>query len=175
MNFANVAAAWLALGIALLSLLASRKALRLSEAREKRQLPRLVIYLADGYFRTLPGSNDRIYAFLLSISNPADSDNAIAEIQLCIKYRVTQKPTMVIKISSDATLKNFFDNPMRVTLQIPVRVDAHQTIQGWCLFRADSVLFKGALIEGYEIGFIDSHKIEHSIEPIIISEYVDAV
>jgi hypothetical protein len=77
-GIASASAAWLALLLSVFNFRTSRKALQLSEKQEERRKPLLVPYLQQGYIWPGPRPNIRVYAFLLSISNRSDNNNAVA-------------------------------------------------------------------------------------------------
>lgn len=150
-NIATAVAAWFALAPSLLSLVVSWRALRLTEHQERRRRPLLVPYLSDGYVRFISDTGARIYGFLLSVSNPADSDNAVAEADLRLTYRRADEPTTV-KVRSDAALGAAFGNRSGQTLSTPARIDAHQTVLGWVFFRLDKAVVKDGTVEALRRG-----------------------
>jgi len=171
-EIATAVAAWQALMLSSLGLIVSSKALRVTEQQEKRRKPRLVPNLLDGYVRH--DAHCRVYVFLLSVSNPADSDNAVAALDLRSTYSTKSNFQMTIKIPSHTEFDKAFqctaDNPFA----IPVSVHAHQTVPGWAFFRVKQALLDGAIVEGHTIALLDSHGIESQVEPIMIREYGDA-
>lgn len=60
------------------------RALAISENQEKRRMPQLGIYLANGYRRLVP--KRQLFGFLVSISNPTDINNSVARAELKITY-----------------------------------------------------------------------------------------
>ena len=165
------ATALLALLLSICSIFISRKALRIQEQQEDRRKPLLVLYLQDGYVRYILGG--RVYAFLLSVSNPMDSDNAIASLDLRLTYKKQDSFQMHIKVRSDSTLDKYFPDRGGNTLLIPSRVDAHQTISGWVFFKVEKAILKETIIEAHKISIVDTHGIEAKIEPSLIREFRD--
>jgi hypothetical protein len=164
-------AAWLALLLSLFGIIISRRALRIQEQQEDLRKPFLVPYLQDGYVRYI--SDGRVYAFLLSVSNPTDSDNAVASIDLRLTYKKQNSYQMNIKVRSDSTLNKFYPDRRGHSLLIPSRTDTHQTVSGWVFFMVEETILKGTDIEAYSISIIDTHGIETKIEPILIREFHD--
>lgn len=168
MPFAAAVAAWVAAIFAYLTARRSGRALRLAEQQEARSRPVLVIYLKNGYLRR--AKEDRIYMFLLSVSNPSDSNNAIAQIDLRIKYRTASNFLAVVDV-----LCVFLDDAMlgqdkHTSLKIPIRVDAHQTVAGWVFFRVNKALLEDCTVDTYAIVATDSHGKRESIEAALVQE-----
>ncbi|MCW8916748.1 MAG: hypothetical protein OQK24_12970 [Magnetovibrio sp.] len=162
---------WLALLLSLIGLYSSRKALRLSEAQEERQKPLLVLYQQEGYVRYDLDSSSRYFAFLLSVSNRSDADNAISEVLLRLTYTTSESVEMTVKIPSTEKTERVFEEFNGPLLTVPERVDAHQTVSGWCYFQVKDALLDGCRIERHSIAIIDSHGIEVSVEPIVVQEF----
>src|SRR3954447_6631065 len=64
---------------------------KLANEQEKRRRPRLIPSLVNGFFRDEPGSRGRIYAFLITITNPTDTNNSIVEADLSITYLTSDR------------------------------------------------------------------------------------
>lgn len=173
-DIATAVAAWLALILSILSLFVSWRAQRLTERQEERRRPVLVPYLLDGYVRLNKEPAARVYAFLLSVSNPADSDNAVAGMDLHLLYTTQASIQMTVKVRADATLGSSFCDGSAPPLTVPARIDAHQTISGWAYFRIQEAILNGAVIDGYSVVLIDSHGGRATVEPIMVREYGDA-
>ena len=142
-TIASAVAPWLALVLSLLSLRSSRRAVRLAEQQDERRRPSLVPYLRDGYVRTGSDESSRVYAFLLSVSNRSDSDNGIAEVELRLTYTTRMSVKMTVKVRSDPELGGAFADGDVPHLPRPARVDAHQTLLGWCFFRVEEAALAG--------------------------------
>lgn len=168
---AGAGAAWVAIVISLLSLRNSRKALDLSTKQDERRKPSLVPYLMDGYVRFGFAGNGRVYAFLLSVNNRADSDNSIADIELRVTYSTQTASELTVRVRSDQEAGKAFASESRTPLQNPAHIDAHRTIAGWCFFPIEETILEGARIDRYILAIIDSHQNEATIEPIIVREY----
>lgn len=59
---------------------------RLMAQQEERRQPLLKLSVKRGYQKTAGGQGSRTYAFLISIANPTDTDNAISDAELVITY-----------------------------------------------------------------------------------------
>jgi len=173
-DIATAIAAWLALILSIFSIVISWKTQRLAQRQEERRKPILVPYFFDGYVRFNTDPFSRIYAFLVSVSNPSDSDNAVAEVDLQLTYTTQTGIQMKVKMRADPALESSFGDGSR-SLQIPARVDAHQTVSGWTYFRVEEALLKGAVIDGYSVVLNDSHGNLVALEPIMVREYGDDI
>jgi hypothetical protein len=60
------------------------RALAISESQEQRRRPQLGIYQANGYRRYLP--ERQLFSFLVSVTNPTDINNSIAQAELQVTY-----------------------------------------------------------------------------------------
>ena len=163
-------AAIAALFVSLVSLRLSSRALRLSEKQEERREPKLVPRLVDSHFEDL-ASGDRIYSCLLSVGNPADSDNAVAQIEMHLRYFIDGFTLATVKLPSAGDQRN----TKLSRLIAPTRIAAHDTVSGWCSFLVKSAILNGRAVEGYRIVITDSHQGEATVEPLVISEKRDAV
>lgn len=170
---AAAVAAWVAAWFAYVSARTSKRSLLLAEQQEKRRQPKLVPYLAEGYYKSISQDHFSIYAFSLSISNPTDIDNAIAQIELQIAYTTATNAHMVVKVQHDAILVDRFGGGDIEPFPIPDRIDAHLTIAGWAFFKIDNVLIGNSDIDAYTLIFTDSHGAFSTIEPNIVREFAD--
>jgi hypothetical protein len=170
MSLAAAAAAWVAAIVSILNAHRSGRALRLAEQQETRSRPVLVLYLVRGYFRR--EGEDRICKFLLSVSNLSDSDNAVAQIDLRIEYRTTSNFLAAVNVPGVSLDDEIFGQDNHPHLEIPIRVDAHQTVKGWVLFRVKKALLENCTVDTYVIVATDSHGERASIETVLVQEFV---
>jgi hypothetical protein len=169
---ASAIAAWVAALLAYSGARASKRALIIVERQEQRRQPVLVPYLVEGYVRFVDdGQRFRLYAFLLSISNPSDADNGIAQLDLHVTYTTAKGLRMTLKVPANAIFAAAFIGSDSRSLSVPIRIDAHQTIAGWNYFRIDESLLESASIDGYTLVATDSHGYQVSVEPIIGREF----
>ena len=54
-------------------------------------------------------------------------------------------------------------------LQMPLRIDAHHTVEGWVRFAVAADLLKGSTIEGYELVATDTHQEKTTLETQVLS------
>ena len=166
-------ASWVAAWFSYISARSSKHSLRIAEQQEKRRQPQLVPYLVDGYYKSISQDRFSIYAFSLSISNPSDIDNAIAQLELQLIYITTTGAHMVIKVQHEANLVDRFCGGDIVPLPIPARIDAHQTVAGWAFFKIDDLLIGDSDVDAYILILTDSHGAFSTVEPNMVREFVD--
>src|SRR5450759_2067067 len=117
-----------ALLVSLWSIIIARRALSLAERQEINKHPSFVLYLKNGFVKTLgKGDKKRVYAFLISISNTSESNNSIAHLDLNIILSISSGSSLTLKIPSDGSLNKHFPN-QESQLSVPMKIEAHQTI-----------------------------------------------
>jgi hypothetical protein len=172
-NVAGLAIALIALTVSFCSFLVSLKAFRLSQKQEARKKPILVPSILNSYVQYLEIENARVYAFLLSISNPSDSNNALAKAELHITYETSAQALVTAQIPSSLTRGEAYAELQDFSLlSMPTRLDAHQTLTGWIVFRVVEEILSDAIVDGYKIALFDSHQTQTDVEPIMVQEYV---
>lgn len=173
-EWTNIAAATTAVAAFVLSIASYRtasRALWISEQQEQRKRPQLFLSLLDSSIHRAP-QGESIYSFWLSIRNPTDSDNALALIEMHIRYVIVGGVSLTVKLptSSGSALVG-----KEARLVIPSRVAAHDTISGWCEFILNPNVINGHTIDGYQIVLTDSHQAETSVEAILVTEKRHAI
>lgn len=174
---------WIALSSAAVSLIAlffayrstriAKRSLQLSEEQAQARKPKLVPYLIDGFVRAAVEGGGRTYAFSVLLSNRADTDNALAAIELTITYSRRDSTHGSLLLRHNGELLEDLGLDSASPFNLPARLSAHDTIAGWAMFELDDSLSGEVDVEGYEIRFLDSHDIECSLEPVILREIVD--
>src|SRR5712671_4565898 len=151
-SVAAAIAAWIAATISFFNVRTARRSLRLAEAQEERRRPVLTVYLGDGYVRFLTEERARLYAFLLSVGNPSDTNNSVADLALRVNY-VTRKGlrTSIEVPRSPSSSPDQWQLDASAILESPTKIDAHQTISGWVQFRIGDDLLGDGIIEDYVI------------------------
>ena len=137
---ASAVAAWIAFALSIFNLRTSRLALRISEAKESRRKPSIASYLQDAYITVGAKPNARVYAVLVSLSNKSDNDNGIASAALNLTYAKTGGAEFAIKVSPENEAPKIFADKSTKHLQVPFRIDAHQTISGWTFFAVEDAI-----------------------------------
>jgi hypothetical protein len=145
--------------------------LRISEQQEARRKPLVVAYLQDGYIAAGIEPGSRVYAILVSLSNRSDSNNAITQTILLLTYAKESGTQLTVKVDPEMEVPKAFTDKSVNHLRVPIRIDAHQAVSGWCFFAVDDAILEGAHIDRTQLAFIDTHGNETTVEPLIIREY----
>lgn len=169
-SFAAAVAAWIAAVFAYLTARRSGRALRIAEQQEARRRPLLVLYLHSGYLRRT--DKERVYAFMLSVSNPSDSNNAIARIDLRIEYRAPSNFLAAVDVPATSQDDVMFGGDNHSHLETPIHIDAHHTVAGWVFFRVKRALLEDCSVDNFVILTTDSHGERVSIETALVQEFV---
>jgi hypothetical protein len=165
---ASALAAWTAVLVSWKNARTAGRNSRLAEKQELRRRPTLVSYLADGYSEAK--DDRRILGFSVSISNPSDTNNSIAQIELALSYTTSTGVFMTMKIPSSGLASTTVGNVKM--LEPPVKVDAHQSVAGWVFFEIKNELIKGCRLDNYILQFQDSHGDVNSLEQVIMRELI---
>jgi hypothetical protein len=155
-------AAWAAAVVAYLSARAARQANKLSLQQEARKVPRIILYLATGFERAT--RTHRCYAISLSLSNPTDTDNAVARLELQILYRLPSGVIMTLRLPHCADVQKVFRRPTLKAISVPLPVAAHGTVAGWGFFELSLATIAENCIEEYKILVGDTHSVTSEIE-----------
>jgi hypothetical protein len=172
---ASPVAAWVALALSIFNLRTARLALRISEAQESRRKPSITSYLKDAYITVGEKPKARVYAVLVSLSNKSDNDNGIASAALHLTYEKKGGVEFTIKVSPANEAPNVFFDKSAKHLQVPFRIDAHQTISGWVFFAVDDAILESACIKATRFAFTDTHENEAVVESLNVREYRNAI
>lgn len=148
---------------------------RLAIEQDRRRRPKLVPSLVNGYFQNDKAGNRRNYAFLVTVTNPSDSGNAIAAADLAITYLTREDLQMTMKIRSAANSDLNFIVGNGSSLPIPSPVSAHNAVSGWILFHVPTPMLANVRIEGYRLMFLDAQEGVADIRPILVQEYRDEI
>ena len=84
---------------------------RLSLAQENCRLPRLIPTLVHGYYQDRETDGGRVYAFHVTVTNPTDTNNALASTELSITYLTVDRVQMTMKLrANEFAAKSFVDH-----------------------------------------------------------------
>jgi hypothetical protein len=166
---ASATTALLALLISFLSFRNSQRALRISEAQEQRRLPFIKTRLHESYRTKNTISGETIFAFKIALTNGSDTSNSIAEIEFGLTYIKARGIPIKLRVGQSASTNQDIAGREELALQIPICVDAHQTISGWCYFCIDLNELEDFQPERYVVIVTDSHGKESTVEPIVIT------
>ena len=146
---------------------------KLAQEQERRRFPRLVPSLISGHFQNNKDVGERVYSFHVTVTNPTDSNNAIAEANLAITYLTLQSAQMTLRLRANGSPVLVFAKGQDTTLAVPVSISAHSAVSGWLRFHAPTSLLADLTIESYRLLFTDPQMEETSVSPILIQEYQD--
>jgi hypothetical protein len=159
--------------ISLVSLYFTWQNRRLTLAQEKRRLPRLIPTLVHGYYQDGKDNSGRVYAFRITVTNPTDSNNAIATAELSITYQTADRVQMTMKLRANERAAKSFVNDQDDALAVPAAVSAHNAISGWLRFHVPAAMLANRDIESYRLTLTDPHGETADIIPILVQEYRD--
>ncbi len=165
--FSSIIIAALSFILAIKSFFISKNTFNLMLNQDKRQLPKLRLYLQESFALPIEKENFTIYAFLLTVSNATYIDNSIKEIVLKLSYKKTQN--IYNYISAHNSDVSVFCNNIS-PFNIPTKIPAHDNVVGWALFKIDNTLLKESFIDSYLLSVKDTHDLSFDIEPIIVNE-----
>lgn len=143
---------------------------RLVLAQERRRLPRLKPALLDGYYRELGSDGGRAYAFRVTITNPTDSNNAIAAVDLSITYSTADRVQMTMKLRANEPATKSVGKETEDALTVPMAIPAHGAASGWLRFHIPAAMLVKRDIEAYRLTFADSQDEIFDLVPILVRE-----
>lgn len=153
-------AAVIALVLSIFSIHYARASLSLAKEQDRRRLPKLTSGFLQGYY-TADRTGNRVYRIEISVSNPSDSDNALARAELRLTYRLQDGTEMTARLSQAGS-----DGQLR----LPMRIAAHEAVAGWCHFQVPPAIVAGNMIDQYVVELTDTHDQITSVTPLILSE-----
>jgi len=147
--------------------------LDLALEQERRKRPELSMHLIDGYIERVGGERTRVYAFRLSISNSSDADTSLKSVTLEVELSHGERPNSLFVLTHDASLAVAHRTQAQEgALQVPCRIAASETIEGWAVFRLDDDLLRGGTVQGCKLTVVDIHDVVWYLEPIALCERV---
>jgi hypothetical protein len=145
----------------------------LTLAQERRRLPRLIPSLVHGYYQDSADDRGRFYAFHITVTNPTDSNNAIATAELSIAYVTADRVQMAMKLRAHEPAAKSFVKDQEEVLEIPTAITAHNAVSGWLRFHVPAAMLANRDIESYRLTLTDAHGETADIVPILVQEYRD--
>lgn len=159
---ASVAAAisLIALIFAGLSWRTARSAQKLAERQDGRRQPKLEIRLLEAHG---PGAAEtvRAFDFRLQIGNLADAPNTISRLELCVRF--TRGLPLTVRVDGVSR-----EDDRRPGLLTPLRLDVHDTAEGWCHFEIPENLLTDARVTSYVVIATDTHQNETTMETFVL-------
>ena len=143
---------------------------RLVLAQERRRLPRLKPALIDGYYRELKDGRGRTYAFRVTVTNPTDSNNAIAAADLSITYSTVDRVQMTMKLRANEPATKSLGKDAEEALTVPAAIPAHGAASGWLRFHVPAAMLVKRDIDAYRLTFADSQDEISDVVPILVRE-----
>jgi hypothetical protein len=162
-TIASCLAAWVAI-------IFSYKTLGIARQQEARCKPSLILSIFESYLNKT--KKERVYAFMISVSNSSDTDNAIVQTDLRIEYRTDANYLAVVVLPASRQDEKPFINDSSSSIQLPISVDAHHNATGWIYFHVSEDLIENWIVDSYKIVVTDSHGEKTSIEPTLIKELI---
>ncbi|OUS15045.1 hypothetical protein A9Q97_03265 [Rhodospirillales bacterium 47_12_T64] len=150
--------------------LIARKSISIAEENARRQEPLIKAYLSQGGYRVDQDKSERIYEFLVSVSNRSDRNNSITQLSLRIFYTLSTGIQQRIEILCDREIVDNDAGQLGTTLTFPTMLDSQQAIEGRCFFRVKNELLEGMNIDKHQICFKDNFDVESSIDIHILQE-----
>lgn len=111
--------------------------LRLNEEKARARKPNLVADWTEGFVRKTPTGSGRIYAFSLLLSNRADTNNALASIELNIKFLRGDGTLGNRLLVHNEKLLEHLGLDSASPFDLPARLSSRDTITGWAIFELD--------------------------------------
>ncbi|MCK5613670.1 hypothetical protein KAR91_68025 [Candidatus Pacearchaeota archaeon] len=171
-SIGSLLAAWVAAIMAFRSNNIAKKSLRIVEEQAKGRSPLLVPYLMKSLFITTRDESNRIYAFLVSLTNRSDLDNSVVNIQLQLNYRRPGQPEASIVLPHNLELRTYLNEENQNILLEPLKTPAHDTVSGLILFECNTGILDDIIVDTYDIIFTDSNGLQCKLQPIFMTEIV---
>ena len=129
-----------ALVISILAYRASRKSLKISEAQEKRNAPKINPKVKKARAWESATESGTIWVgALLSIEHPSDRDGSISDAKLVLTYDTPADMEQGLKVPHRPSSKGEHSK----CLQIPLRLFANDTQEGWLTFPIPKEWYRG--------------------------------
>ncbi|WP_092751139.1 hypothetical protein [Rhizobium aethiopicum] len=141
--------------------------------QDARKRPALTCYLSHGFHKT--DESGRAFSLLVQVRNPSDSNNAVADAELVIRYLTSERVLMTLKLPATRDGAGGFVRGQVDVLSLPAKVPAHEIVSGWLHFLAPEDLLLGRVIDGYDLEITDTHEAKTIIKANLMQEYRDEV
>jgi len=160
-NIPTFTVAALALIVSFRSMILSQKALRLNELKEAARRPALQVELNDTMSKR--GETGRFVRFDVSIKNRSDDSNSVSRAELLITCVHERQTPLIIKVQAQKSAAEG-------ALNIPIRIDAHQTVLGQFEFDFNEEVVTNCSIRKYVLLLTDASDKEYQVERSHITE-----
>lgn len=145
----------------------AKKAYRLTLKQDAQRKPLLIPYLSSAHILT---SRTKIeVAISITVANPSDIDNSIAQAELVVEYSKGSNRTTTIRIPPD-NHTSAFSLGSDSLLCIPKSIPSHQTIAGWLVFSIPDWVRQTYDIDSYSLSIYDSHQKITTLSNLLVLE-----
>ena len=145
-----------------------RRADQRAELKEKREDPSLSVYLHHAETEVVGDDSRRVWRFSMRVTNESDLENSVVQAECRISYRTTGE------VIHNVSIPVYADHGDAVgptdQLDVPLRLDGRQAIEGVLTFGAPDTVLAGRDIRGYVIAVSDAYGREYCIESIHVRE-----
>lgn len=153
----------------------AQRSLELAQNQDARRMPNLELYLVNAYFKRVDGRKGRVYVFRIRVSNRSEADNSIRAAELSIVSvegeADTRKGVNVnIRLSHDPHLVSLLDETTHETLNIPAKIGAYETLEGFLLFHISESLLNRMTVDAYHLEVVDAQGLASHIQAIVVIE-----
>jgi len=148
-------------------------ALAISQRQEERRSPQLSIYFVNGYRRLV--KSRQTFGFLISVSNPTDINNSVARAELQVGCVFEHGVEALLRIQHAPQFgRDFVNEDTESTVfQLPLRIDAHQTLSGWFIFSLENSAIGTGTIDTHTLILEDTHGTVTTSDSIMVRAWSD--
>jgi hypothetical protein len=143
-----------ALGFSWRSSNTARQALKISKAQEERRLRSLAVAVESFLFDRDKGST--YYLLEISVSNRADSSNAVPAVELWVNYCLDGR-AFTFKAKRDFGGVVEKSRLCADPLPVPMKIEAGNVSRGWLGFVVPRAIVDLNVVEDYRVVVIDTH------------------
>ena len=172
----NVVVAAAAVISLLLSIRANRisaGALRLAQAEHELSEPKLSTYLIESVSYPIPDLPFVVYAFAVSLTNPASAPNTVSRVDLLTTHRQAGDELLTWCVSGEPDLAAQIPVAGFEPLTFPCRIEAHGSVTGWVFYRLGRQALHDMPVHSLELSAVDVHQRTYNLHPIIVRELTD--
>jgi len=152
----------------------ARNSLKLMEQREKRLQPSLLLFHINSYMKRDKKNNSRIYAINVGITCNSDTDDSVRDLSMKIYFKRGSGATSNVILPTMRNVEKDDIDQVGVEsnkiLVVPIKIGAHEVVNGWGIFKIDDEIFSGSDIDNYQVILTDSQNIESYFEIKVMQE-----
>lgn len=148
----------------------AKRALKLAEREYQSKLSALDLYLIEGVaYKDNDGK--RIYAFNLSITNPATLANSLKRLELQITYVRADDSLGSVLLQHNSKLASRILSATLTPFTIPADIDAKSASSQWGLFETDDSINQFGRVEKFTVKIQDISHNYAEVDSYLIKEY----